>query len=147
MVDEGPQRSGELFDSGFCCGESVLLAVAEARGIRSELIPGIATGFCSGIARTCGLCGAVSGAIMAIGLSLGRSKPDQSVEETYDAVRELVHSFEARFGSANCLELTGADLGTEEGQNAYRASNQGQECTQYVEEATRMAIRLADGRS
>jgi len=52
MTEKTAQRSGELFDSGFWCAESVLLAVAESKGIKSDIIPKIATGFCAGISRT-----------------------------------------------------------------------------------------------
>ena len=55
MNDRVSQRSRELFDSGYYCAESVLLAIAENQGIQSDLIPKIATGFCSGISRTCGM--------------------------------------------------------------------------------------------
>ncbi|HOO88447.1 MAG TPA: hypothetical protein PK442_12150, partial [Synergistales bacterium] len=48
------RTAADSFLSGLYCAESALLAVAEARGTRSELIPNIATGFCSGMARTCG---------------------------------------------------------------------------------------------
>ena len=72
MNDQAPKRSRELFNSGFYCAESVLMAIAESRGIRSDLIPRIATGFCSGMARTGGQCGAVSGAMMGISLATGR---------------------------------------------------------------------------
>jgi len=45
--DQTARRSGELFDQGFCCAESVLQAVAESRDIHSDLIPRIATGLCA----------------------------------------------------------------------------------------------------
>ena len=45
MSEQAPQRSLELFRSGFFCAESVLLAIAESQGIQSDLIPRIATGF------------------------------------------------------------------------------------------------------
>jgi len=61
MTERVSQKSRELFDSGFYCAESVLLAIAGHKGIQSDLIPGIATGFCSGMSRTCGMCGAVTG--------------------------------------------------------------------------------------
>ena len=44
MTDAVSQRIKELFDSGYYCAESVLLTVAEAYGIQSDLIPKIATG-------------------------------------------------------------------------------------------------------
>jgi hypothetical protein len=56
MNEQASQRSVELFRSGFFCAESVLLAIAESQGIESDLIPRIATGFCSGISRTGGAC-------------------------------------------------------------------------------------------
>ncbi|GBD95663.1 MAG TPA: C_GCAxxG_C_C family protein [Nitrospirae bacterium] len=68
----------ELFDSGYYCAENVLLAIAESQGIQSDLIPKIATGFCSGISRTCGMCGALSGAIMSLNLLYGRSSPEEN---------------------------------------------------------------------
>jgi len=80
MSEQATQRSLDLFRAGFFCAESVLLAIAERRGIQSDLIPRIATGFCSGISRTGGLCGAVSGAIMGINLVAGRNSPSESVE-------------------------------------------------------------------
>ena len=81
MNDRAVQRSTELWDSGLYCAESVLLAVAESLGIRSDIIPRIATGFCGGVSDSGGMCGAVSGAIMAIGLAAGRSSTEQSAEE------------------------------------------------------------------
>jgi len=66
MIEKIAQRSGELFDSGFWCAVRVLHAIAESKGIKSDLIPKIATGICAGISRTNNICGALSGAIMAI---------------------------------------------------------------------------------
>jgi C_GCAxxG_C_C family probable redox protein len=118
------------------------LAVAESQGIQSDLLPKIATGFCSGVARTGGQCGALNGAIMGLGLLTGRGEPGASVDENYKAVQELVAQFKGVFGSINCQELTGAHLGTEDGQRQFRETNQIQECLNYAEEATRMVLAL-----
>jgi C_GCAxxG_C_C family probable redox protein len=144
MAEEAPRRSRELFGKGYYCAESVLLAMAESRGIRSALIPRLATGFCSGVARTCGMCGAVSGAIMGLSLTAGRDLPGQSVEPSYALVAELVRAFRERFGTINCRELTGCDLGTEEGVRAFRENNVGERCASYVGEVTRMAMSLLE---
>jgi C_GCAxxG_C_C family probable redox protein len=122
----------------------VLLAVAEHKDIQNELIPRIATGFCSGMARTGGMCGAVSGGIMAIGLSLGRSSPDESVDPCYEAIREFLEQFTAQFNSISCLELTGVYLGTPEGQAAFREMGKITECTNFVGEAARMVVEIVD---
>ena len=144
MIDRAAHRSRELFDSGYYCAESVLLAMAEAKGIQSDLIPKIATGFCSGMSRTGDQCGAVSGAIMGLSLLTGRSSPEESVEDNYVVVRRLMDMFEGRFGSTNCRRLIGCDLSTEEGQETFRANNLVKDCKRYTEEATRMAISLME---
>lgn len=120
----------------------MLLAIAEGKGIHSDLIPRIATGFCSGVARKCGMCGAESGGIMAISLFAGRDYKDESVAESYTAVRKFLQMFDTAFGSTNCRQLVGCDLGTEEGQNFYKANNLLGQCRRYTEAATRMAMQL-----
>jgi C_GCAxxG_C_C family probable redox protein len=142
MCEQAPQRSLELFKSGYFCAESVLLAIAENQGIQSDLIPRIATGFCSGISRTGGMCGAVSGAIMGINLVAGRSSPSESLEFSYSLTQKLIGQFEKQFGSANCRQLMGCDLSTEAGQRYFMENNLMEHCYQYAEEATRMAISL-----
>jgi C_GCAxxG_C_C family probable redox protein len=120
------------------------LAVAESQGIKSDLLPKIATGFCSGLARTGGLCGALSGAIIGLNLLTGRSEPNMPVDENYALVGELLDQYEEKFGSINCRELTGVDLGTGEGQAQFRENNQKGNCLNYAEEVTRMVLSLAE---
>ena len=138
-------RSRELFESGFYCAESVLLAIAESKGITSDLIPKIASGFCSGISRTCGMCGAVSGGILAINMLTGRSSPKASIKKNYDSVQSFIHAFEERFNTTNCRQLIDCDLGTEEGQKTFNANNLVEQCKQYTEEATKMVVELLRG--
>lgn len=54
MNEQAAKKSRELFNSGYYCAESVLMAIAESRNVQSDLMPRIATGFCSGMARTGG---------------------------------------------------------------------------------------------
>ena len=147
MNEQAAKQSRELFHSGLYCAESVLLAVAESRAIQSDLIPRIATGFCSGMARTGGQCGAVSGAIMALGLATGRQSPRESVEPTYVVVRELMKQFAERFGSTNCRTLLGCDIETAEGQKTFKANHLIERCYVYAEGATQIAMSLLDERS
>ena len=151
MTNENPfalpmEQSKEYFNSGLLCAESVLLAVTGYKGVENELIPRIATGFCSGMARTCGNCGAVSGGILAINVFFGRDKPKTPYDVNYKLVSTFLRSFEEQFGSINCQGLLGCDLGTEEGQkyfwdNGLKTKN----CDRYVETAVRMALELIEG--
>ena len=142
MGEQASQRSLELFRSGFFCAESVLLAIAESQGIQSDLIPRIATGFCSGISRTGGMCGAVSGAIMGINLVAGRNSPAKSIEVSYTLTQKLISRFEGQFGSVNCHQLIGCDLATEAGQRYFMENHLMERCLRYAEDATSMAVSL-----
>jgi len=132
----------EASASGLYCAEAVVSALAKAQGIDSGLIPKIATAFCGGMACTCGPCGALTGAIMGLGLSLGRSEAGQPVHESYAATRELVKAFEQEFGARNCDELLGCDLGTAEGQAMFREQNLHRRCARYTSRAAEIAATL-----
>ena len=138
-------RARELFASGFFCAESVLKAIAEAKGVESEYIPGIATGFCSGVARTQDRCGALSGAIMGIGLIHGRSDCGEPVDGCYMRTVRLVRRFKERFGSLDCTTLCGHDLSTEEGRAGFKTQGkQAIVCQGLAAAATEMALELLD---
>jgi C_GCAxxG_C_C family probable redox protein len=96
------------------------------------------------LARTSGMCGAVTGAVMAINLLTGRRAPEESVAENYALVRRLLEGFENRFGSTNCRQLIGCDLSTQEGQAFFKANNMRERCMGFTEEATRMALTLLE---
>ena len=144
MIDQVAQQSINHFKSGYFCAESVLLAVSEHYGIKSSFIPSIATGFCSGTSRTSGLCGAVAGGILSINLFSGRCSPKDSVEENYTYVREFIQIFQEEFGTTNCAELIGCDLGTKAGQKKFKAENLKEECFRFTQEATRMAMTIIE---
>ncbi len=151
MIEKTAQKSRELFGTrpdgtaGYYCAESVLIAIAESKGFQSDLIPKIATGFCSGVARTGGMCGAVSGAILAISALYGRREASEAdIEKNYALIQEFLSTFEDKFGSINCQELIGCHLGTEEGQAAFKANNRIEQCKDFVEEATRIAMTVIE---
>ncbi len=121
--------------------------MAESKNVQSELIPKVATGFCGGIARTGGICGAVSGAIMAISIFYGRDLPDEPIDRNYIPVQKLIEMFANKFGSVNCKELTGCDLRTEEGKKQFFSTSMIEKCRMYTEETTRMAMAIIEKKS
>lgn len=143
-IDTAAARSRELFYGPLCCSESVLLAIAEHQGIDSALVPRMATGFCGGMASLGGPCGALTGAIMGLGLINGRDTGEEPRGAFDDAVRALIADFEQTFGTTSCRSLTHCDLRTEAGKAAFRASGQKERCTEYVMRATRLALTLAE---
>jgi C_GCAxxG_C_C family probable redox protein len=141
--EEVAARGRELFDGSLYCAESVLQVVAEQQGISSPLIPRIATGFCSGLARTGGPCGAVTGAVMAMGLLSGRDGGTEEVLPCYEAVQRFLDRFQERFGAISCPGLIGVDLGTPEGRAAFEQQGLHDRCRGFVEGAASMVIEVA----
>ena len=88
-------------------------------GIENEIIPRIATAFGGGIAGRGDVCGAVVGSVMAIGLRYGREEPWQSRDKAYALTQEFCQRFQEEMGHLCCRELTGMDLSTPEGVQAY----------------------------
>ena len=139
------QKAGDLFrPGGFCCAESVLMALAEAKGIKSDIIPRIATGLCSGMSRTSRTCGALSGAIMGMGLTYGRMTPDDDREYLYALVQELFRRFTEKHGTTLCHELIGCDLNTEEGQKFFVDNDLDPKCQQITSDAAEIAMVLLE---
>jgi C_GCAxxG_C_C family probable redox protein len=142
-IPEVRKSAEDSFAAGFYCAESVVMAIATAEGVKSKLLPRLASGFGGGMARTCGECGALTGAIMAVGLALGRSAATDSVEPAFAATRRLIHDFEREFGARNCQALLGGcDLGTPEGQATFKAQNLGQRCLRFTGGAAEIAARI-----
>lgn len=130
------------FASGLYCAESVALALAKAQGVESDLLPKVATAFCSGMARSCGTCGALTGAIMGVSLVLGRSKAGDPVQPSYDATQRLIREFEQAFGARDCHVLLGCDLNTAEGQATFRDNRLSERCADYTGKAAEIAARI-----
>ena len=117
--DSTETKARELFNSGYFCAESVLMAIAEQTGMDSSLIPRIATGFCGGMSRTSGMCGALTGGVMALGLVFGRDFPQESRDTTYKLVQRFQEAFVKEFGAINCTDLLGCDLSTPQGASQF----------------------------
>lgn len=141
--EEASNTATQLFADGYFCAESALLAIAKNQGLDSPLLPKMATGFCSGMARTCGTCGALTGAMMGGSLALGRSQTGESVEPCYTAIQQLIQGFEDRFGSRDCQTLLdGCDLNTPAGQAMFKQQQLGQRCREITGKTTELAINV-----
>ncbi|MGE5545682.1 MAG: C-GCAxxG-C-C family protein [Solirubrobacterales bacterium] len=143
-----PRKTGDAaaahFQGGLYCAESVLLALADHLGVNSDALPAIATGFCGGMSRTRGPCGALTGAVMGLGLAYGRDRGDQGVDQNYRAVQALARLFEGEFGAIGCVDLLGCDLGTEEGREKFRSEGLSARCLGFTRRAAEIAAELID---
>ena len=131
----------EMFDSGgYNCAESVLAGVTGSMDAVN-----LATGFGGGIGRSGATCGAVTGAVMALGQvwSARNSDSEAAYGELQDGVRQLLDEFSSEFGSTLCRELIPYDLSTDEGRSAFSANDDGRSrCHEFVHRAVELARRI-----
>jgi len=123
------------------CAQSVLGVFCDDLGLDRETAMKLASGFGAGMAHRQEVCGAVSGAIMVIGLRHGQAREDDKAakEAAYRLSREMMERFQARFGSCLCRELLpGLDLATEAGHARYKAEG-------WSEKVCRPCVRFAVG--
>jgi len=127
----------------FNCCESVLMKVNQARPLCgfSAPIMRIASNFGGGVGGWGSVCGAAGGANMVLGLvcgTEGNESPEEFInkrEKQRALAQEFMKSFEARFGSVNCVNLVGVDFRTEEGKKRYREMSERGEtrCGEYID--------------
>jgi C_GCAxxG_C_C family probable redox protein len=67
-----PDDAAAYFNEGFSCSQAVVSSFSEDLGFDKETARKISCGFGAGMARTGNICGAVTGAMMVIGLKYGR---------------------------------------------------------------------------
>jgi C_GCAxxG_C_C family probable redox protein len=105
-----------LFRQGFSCSQAVLGVFAGDYGLDRTTAFRISQGFGAGIAYTDEICGAVSGAVMVIGLRYGRTRAEDIAarDKTYAVVTEFLQEFEKRSGSVSCTGLLGYNLSVPE---------------------------------
>ena len=106
------EEARKQFEKGFLCAPAVLSTYSEQIGLEKALALKVACGFGAGIGRMGRTCGAVTGAVMVIGLKHGQVNLDdeESREKTYKLVKEFIDRFTALHGSIECRELIGYDL-------------------------------------
>lgn len=126
---------------GFLCSEAVLLALSEYMGVESELIPRVATGFAAGVARTGNVCGALSGAIMGLGLRYGRDAPVTELRmRPYWYGRSLAEAFEEAYGSVTCPGVLGLDIDDPDDYRRYTEEDMWTtKCREIIKTATGLA--------
>ena len=96
----------ELFNNGYMCSESIVAAFSSLYGAEAETAIRLSTGFAGGMVHG-KTCGAISGAVMVIGLKLGPgiTKDQYSKELCIQAIQELFHRFKQRRKTVECREL------------------------------------------
>ena len=111
----------DRFAQGFNCSQAVFSAYATQSGLSDEMALRLASPLGGGIARQGQVCGALTGALMALGLQHGNATPEGK-DETYRMAEGFLRRFKDQHGSILCRDLIGYDISTTEGLQAARAN-------------------------
>jgi C_GCAxxG_C_C family probable redox protein len=143
------EKAVALFREGFNCSQAVCAAYAEHYGLNREVALRISGGFGGGIGRMGEICGAVTGAIMVIGLrySSTNAKDKEARQKTYERVREFVENFKSRNKTICCRELINCDISTPEGfKRAMDEKIIATRCPNFVRDAAEILEEMDCGR-
>lgn len=120
-----------FYNGGLNCAESTLRCLIENEVIDAPIeAVRMMTGFGGGMQRGT-TCGAIIGAVAALGWVTGRTDPDGSRAESAAAVREFLKRFEAEFGVLSCKELQATYVK----EHALKSDGMYRRCTVFVEKA------------
>jgi C_GCAxxG_C_C family probable redox protein len=123
------------FEQGFNCCQAVLSSYGPQFGLERELALKLANGLGGGIGHQGESCGAVTGALMVIGLKHGETLAgdEKSSEKTYGLISQFLERFKVRHGSILCRQLLGYDISTPEGLQTARDNGLFEKrCPKYV---------------
>ena len=124
-MSENADKAEAMFRSGFNCAQSVLACCGGPRGVPRELAIRLAGPLGGGIGATGKTCGAVTGALMALGLKAVSPDPKdgEAKQKVYALTREFLRQFRERNGHTDCRDLVGIDLSTPEGRRQFKEAN------------------------
>lgn len=103
------QRAENLYENHrLCCSESLLLVLNHGfnGGLSSEQAAQLGSGFCGGMGEAGCTCGALSGAIMGLGLLAGPHAKGGMSKKSFRQLAKAMHNrFHERFSSTCCRVL------------------------------------------
>lgn len=132
------------FSQGFNCAQSVLAAFSGQFGLDEAAALKLTSPFGGGVARRGHICGAVTGALLVLGLARGAFTPEEK-EQAYSLAEEFLLRFEARHQTVQCRDLIGYDLSQPgERQQARQAGVFQAKCPLFVRAAAEMVQQMLE---
>ena len=136
------------YNNGYSCAQSVLAAYANRYGLTHDMVHGLAAPFGAGMSRRADTCGAVTGALMVLGLHYWdrHLDPREAKEKIYKVSQEFMQEFKARNGTVVCKELLSIDISIPEGLEQARETHLFDSlCPNFVRDAVELLGHWVNG--
>jgi C_GCAxxG_C_C family probable redox protein len=149
-ADEAVARARSIYlDDAhpYGCAETVFVVLKEAFGLPESDDSSAAMVLNGGVAYSGGVCGAITGGSLAVGLLAARTQPDHSLAKrtAREAVARLMDEFQTEYGAVDCRALIGRDIRTpQQHQDFLDSGIWRQSCMSQVEFTVRRLMALAD---
>lgn len=146
MIDESVALAKEYFSGKYNCSQSAMKAILVGMDMDFDQIMPLAAGMGAGVAHEGNACGAVTGAILALGVIEGRTHKDslKQKEAAYASGEEFVRRFKKKHSTILCDQLTGITMTDTKARS--EASKDGlfaKKCPSFVADAVRIALEIA----
>ena len=133
-----------VFSQHYNCSQAVFSAFAAQFGLDRETALKLASPFGGGVARRGEICGAVTGALLALGLARGADKP-AGKDEIYRLSQEFMRLFEEKHSTLLCRDLFDCEISTPAGyQSAAEKRVFTTICPLLVQDAAEIAQKLLE---
>lgn len=111
MVKDHLAEANELFRSGLNCSQAIVAVFSEEHGFPAETALKIAYPFGRGMGGCGHTCGALTGAMMVIGMKYGTASQNETdkMKLAREKTRRLIEIFESEHGTTLCNDLTSFD--------------------------------------
>jgi len=132
------EQAVSTFKEGFNCSSTIFSTYGPSLGLAREQCMKTACAFGGGLARSGETCGAVTGALMVIGLKYGQTelKDMDARKKTYKLAHDFMAEFAKRNKALDCRDLLGVDIGTQEGfKKAIEMSFHTKVCPKFIQDA------------
>lgn len=119
MIDKNKDHgkvAEELFRNGCNCSQAVVAAFEDVTGFDRETALKVASALGGGMCRMREVCGAVSGAMIVLGMAEGEGADSDHEKKTalYKTGQDFAEAFKGELGSIVCRELLGLPDGKSE---------------------------------
>ncbi len=111
MCNDKRARDAQIdHDKGFNCAQSVLMQFSEDFGVPRYLAARLASGFGGGM-RMGKTCGALTGALMVLGLAHGFDTAELKLKQNMELLtQDMISDFHNLHGCTDCKDILGIDV-------------------------------------